>query len=62
MTGIRNLKRDDYTVVRYEELLALRAANHRLTLLEMAMRRILTQGQRDDVERGMKELDDDLPF
>ena len=62
MSGIRSLKRDDYTTVRFEELLALRAANHRLTLLEQAIAMTLTPDEKIELDQAMRSIEDDLPF
>ena len=62
MAGIRSLKRDDYTTVRFEELLALREANHRLTLLEQAIAATLTPDEKIELDQAMRSIEDDLPF
>ena len=62
MAGIRSLKRDDYTTVRFEELLALREANHRLTLLEQAIAATLNPDEKIELDQAMRSIEDDLPF
>ncbi len=59
---LRSVKHDDYTTVRYAELVRLRQRDLELTLLRMAIRKVLAGEVADMIFEKAKELDNDLPY
>ena len=60
---LRSVKRDDYTTVRYAELVGLRAADLELSLLRVAIGRMPEAARIwKKLDEIKEELDNDLPF